>query len=246
MKQMDGAFFKHVDAIFRVFDNEVFIRKAGFLKFQDAAENDFQSMMDEDARMANTFGAYGCKFMANRQRRCLYAWQGWPHRLFRMLLGPEHATKVIAAFRRDWEVWHELQRVEEPTKELRALLDRSVFQLPKVKQWVCALQSTGWKVTKDIYEMAKEKACGVSSSLPIEEFIHYMKNIVRAKTGPRLRRPQRAMGTVIGKELLTKRFHFDAFPVRSAVGAKRRRLTSQDFVAEPGSETVDLMGDCDH
>ena len=241
-QQMQGDFSEHVWDIWNVFCSDAFIRKAGFLGFEDAPLQDKLVVLEEDDRMCAVFGKFGIHLFAARIRRCFYAWHGWPHRLFRILLSDEDARDVIAAFKSDYESYHQLQRVVNPCNELQEILGRSVFTLPKAKQWVCAFQASAWTKTDDIMQMAHEKAGGLSSSLMVEEFIHYMKNMKRSKTGKRLRRPHRAMATVIGQQLLETRFDFKPVVVQASVGGKRRKVSESGFVVAKDTETLDLSG----
>ena len=243
LRQHKGEFYEHMFKIFKVFSSDAFMSAAGFLEFQEVADDDKAAVLEEDARMAHVFGQYGLVLFAQRFRRCMYAFVGWPHRLFRMLLSDNEAKAVVSEFKQDYEVYTRLRAVEDPPAALLAILDRSPFMLPKTKQWVEALQHCEWQATESVLSMASEKCCSMSSSLPIEEFIHYMKNMKRARASKRLRRPQRAMATVIGQEMLRKRFHFQVFDVdTSATSSKKRRTSITDFQAKPGCESIKLDG----
>ena len=177
--------------------------------------------------MVKLFGSFALNLVSNRVRRTFYAFEGWPHRLLRVLLGENAQTSVIAEFKRDYEAFQSLQAKDEKSKELKEILDRSPFLLPKVKQWVAAFTSTEWKCADKILELAAEKAGASASSLVCEEQIHYMKNCRRAKCAKRLQRPAKCMATAVGQQLLQKRFHYDAFPVVQAVGRKSARFLMQ-------------------
>ena len=163
-----------------------------------------------------------------------------------MLLGNAHTVRdnTIDDFKKDLVAFESLQDHYPKPELLSDLLERSTFNLPKTKQWVAAFRESGWQATADVVDLGREKAEAISSSLPCEEMIHFMKNSKRQKGTKRLRRPQRCMATVISQSVLQKRFHFDAFPVDHVVPRKYMRLSENTFQAKPQDEdaTVCLEG----
>ena len=240
---MSGEFLGHVRETLRLLGDVGLSKDCGFTNFLYAGDAMLaEGALQEDERIAETFGRFARLLAANRLRRTFYAFHGWPHRCLRILLGEREQEEVIRQFREDFVAWEALKEVEPRQPALQQIIDRSTCSLPKTQQWVCAFQSTGWQVTPDVLGLAAEKARAVSSSLPCEEMIHYMKNCKRAKAGRRLCRPQKCMATVISQKVLHKRFHFEAFHVNRPLPRKMQKLEDGHFRPTPGDDSVDFTG----
>ena len=75
-----------------------------------------------------------------------------------------------------------------------------------------------------IKAMAKERAQASTSSLVSEELVHYGKNMARAKNCKKLRRPQKCFATAVDMDILSKMFHYDAFPISHALPRRSQML----------------------
>ena len=223
---MKGGYLKHITDTFSLLEDSGIATACGFSHWESGSlNNNKDAAYEEDERLAELLGRFALGLCSGRVRRTWYVFEGWPHRLLRLLISDEEAIAVVAEFKSDYEAYTQLLADDVPkTKKIKELLARSVFALPKVKQWLHAFEASGWTVTTEIKEMTKERAQASTSSLVSEELVHYGKNMRRNKNCKKLRRPQKCFATAIDMEILSKRFHYDAFPVSHSLARKSQRL----------------------
>ena len=226
VQQMKGGYYAQITDTFKLLEDSGVATACGFSHWESGSVNSNQdAAYEEDERLAELLGHFTLSLGAGRVRRAWYAFEGWPHRLLRLLISDEEAVAVVAEFKADYEAHTTMLSDDVPkTKKVTEIITRSVFALPKVLQWIHAFQASGWVVNDDIKAMAKERAQASTSSLVSEELVHYGKNMTRAKNCKKLRRPQKCFATAVDMEILHKRFHYNAFPISHSLPRKSARL----------------------
>ena len=191
--------------------------------------------------MAECLGNFAIRLMAIRIRRCLYAFYGVPHTLLRILIKRNsNCVSWFCGLAKAGVTLHNRVQAHGASKELHEFYDRCTFKTATTKQWWNAFGDSQWRVTDDMIDFAEKECQSLSSRLRCEQQGHYMKNCNRAKTGRRIKRPQRCMRSVVAIEVMTKRFGFEAFPVDSNILRKCKRLALTSWVPSQTDDSVPL------
>lgn len=152
------GYMLHVAQIAEALCDISVLQKAGFAvqgkpaSLGDCLEEDF---------LCGLLSRYQWNLVAARLRRGLYLTSGWPCQLFR-LLGPAHQQKEVAQrFQDDWKAFQALNSMENPSVEVRRVVQRSDFQKTAVMQFVHGCVEGGWKPTSEVCDLARRRARSV-------------------------------------------------------------------------------------
>ena len=123
------------------------------------------------------------------------------------------------------------------------MLRRHCLQTIAVQQWKCALEQEQYAVSPAIVDFAHRMLRVVSGSLVVEDAFNIAKNTSQMRGSKRMRVPEKTMGTVLGKELLTKRHHFQDHKQAPNFKEKTAALNLDTFGAgKRPAPSTDLAG----
>ena len=106
MEQHSGGFTRHLQETMNQLTNVPFVRKCGFLRFEEVCEDDLEAVMHEDADLANVFGTIILNLVGLRIKRHAYMFWGWPHRLLRILLPSSQGhDALVRELKHDWRIF---------------------------------------------------------------------------------------------------------------------------------------------
>ena len=94
----------------------------------EEGDDAMNGLIVQDEDLAALQGSLVLGLIKCRFRRILYAWQGWPNSLAKLLGSPGEAEAVMKAFHRDWQNWEKLKACAQPTATVKRYLHRSPFQ----------------------------------------------------------------------------------------------------------------------
>ena len=195
-EQQKGAFIQHLLDTFAVLKQPQFIKDCDFHAFQFLGHyGPGDAQYEEDERMAALFGDMDLRLNAARLRRCIYSFYGLPHSLTDVHW--DKNSRQVERFQKLCRVWVKLQEHRARfglDKLAEDYYNRSQFRKISTMHWWHAFNQENWVCSAKIKDFAHEQAGGMSSSLIVEEQVHYMKNSKQARAARRVRRPQRAMG----------------------------------------------------
>lgn len=108
---------------------------------------------DEYAQLA---GSLVVRLVAHRMRKFLDILRGWP-RCCSMFASTDAETRdsAMRLFRHDVEIYEGVMH-QHPYPEVRAMVQRSVFRLPAVQQFVELARAEGWACTERVQKFAKQ------------------------------------------------------------------------------------------
>ena len=134
--QMDGGYLHHIRETFALLKDSGFTRSCGSSRWESGSSTDtHEAMFEEDERLAEFLGKFALTLCSGRIRRTWYAFDGYPHRMLRILINEREGTAVIAQLKQDYEAYKKVLSDDVPkTKKIKELIARSVFVLPKTIQ----------------------------------------------------------------------------------------------------------------
>ena len=171
-----------------------------------------------------------------RIKRGLWLLRGWPWSLV-SVLHPDHevAQNTIERFKKDFDAWTRVKRFHETCPEVDEVLSRHCFEETSNKQLHLLLEQGQWKASQALKDHIRNRFSGLAATQLVEDAFGEMKNAKILKGGPRFRKPERAMGVVLAKEVIQKRHKFDPVPSGSFAAGLANKLPKDAFRAPSDS-----------
>ena len=127
VRQHEGDFWTHIRAIVKIMGSAASLADVGIL--QDAPHQHDNNWLLEQDSLADTMGQFGITLIGKRVSRCLWFWQGLPHRNVAGLSTKNGvAANSAKEFRKDHDAFLALKAAAPDNAAAQALLNRSVFQ----------------------------------------------------------------------------------------------------------------------
>ena len=216
--------------------------KCDFLLWNRVPVEDMEALAEEDDLLSMLTGEFVVRMVAQRCKRLLYTTVGWPHRILRVLLPDPAPAETMAELRDAVEVFEWAASKAGVPAAFRDMVARSPFQTVAGRQLIAMGRSTLWQPTAAVKDFAQERVETLISSLPIEEQIHYMKNCGQIRGSLKARRPERSMGMVVGKKLMSTRYRFSEVQASHPVMVRNSKLKKKAFRSDPKKCTMSLKG----
>ena len=243
-KQIAGDFMSSVCQTVQLLTNDGIIGEVGFcIKAGLSAKWDKdtidQTILMED-EMAEFFGQFCMCHVRHRLRRDLWIFS-WPTGMAHVLSGPVAAASTIAAFKEDWDIWEHYQHLPNKTAAEELLMQRHVFNLRCNKHYKTALHDLKYSIDRSFNRLIEENTTGMITTQAVEDSVCAAKSIGRGMTGPKFKRPERAMAAIIDQQIIQERHHFTPLPVITAGVPRTARLPLDAFQPKFSLKSMDLQ-----
>lgn len=236
--QIAGELAKHFSDIVAQLCDPVMLDQCGFKAPVDLSNERAHNFADTEDDFAHYMGMYTMALAANRMKRTLWIGFGWPTRMVLALQGEPHATQVIAEFQKDMQVWEALSAMPRHGKILGLMYKRHPFQMTSVRQLAVALKDLGFQCHPDFLALLRKRARGVIATQGCEDAIGTAKNSKQSKASTKYRRPEKAMGVVLAKEVLHQRHGYDVVATNSPLESRHSRLPPSSFRASKATRSM--------
>lgn len=168
--------------------------------------------LEAEEERAAIMGRFALAIVAARSVR-LVSLRSWPHKALLLLDGEAEARDTLAALRSDYENFQRLQRFQAlGNSHAAALVRRSVFGLPTVRQLCLALQGGAgdgtWVVSPSLRLFLQRKSERLTGFLICEDGFNAQKNHHIVKGKRRYMMPQKASALLLTQEVLTHSWGF--------------------------------------
>ena len=238
VEQTTGGYFKHLeDTIGLLSDVSILETLRCQLDEDDCNQN---VAVHADDEFADRAGSFVLSIVKNRLVRCMWLLEGWPAHMAATLLPGPRANEVVSDFKKDWEIYNELNEMRARTATLEKMHHRHLMQLTVNTQYKIGLERNGWALTPAFTNVVRSHNTGISSSLLNEEKFGAMK-ARRTTPGTSLfRKPQTSVARSLEAGTSSKRHGY--VPVDHDIDAvpSSLRLSKDMFESRPKAASLDF------
>lgn len=168
----------------------------------------------EQDELAGHCGNLALHSVGSLVRRCMWMLRGWLGNTVRFTGNARQVALGAKLLTKDFENFERLS--QEPSKEARKLISRSVFRTVPIQQAVACLQSTGWEVSAEIKELYTLKHQRLLAIQLIEEWFQRLRR-TEDHTFNKHGRPATAMMSLVQKKVIQEVHHFTPPPTHGSV-----------------------------
>lgn len=241
MRQVaEGRCMAHITVLWSMLTFASSLRKQGFwLGSSDDLTPD-PVQVEVDTMLAEESAALCMAMLFKRINRTLPLTLGWPNSTARFLSEPAIANPEAQRLLGEYDDYQRLVAAAASNPKAKELSERSIFRRTCVLQLVRALQESGGVITDELRCHLDRFMRRAMSTTAIEEGFNSMKNDAVLKRQAKLSRPERALATVLHREVLSQRHRYRELPRTSASVRKAAQAPAHFFKASAKEGSLDF------
>lgn len=242
--QVTGGFLQTLSQVAAVTQNAGELARMGFalpvkpLGARSGADDLMRDIVREN-EFAVELGTLALSLIGHRAKRCAFFLRGWPGRSAAFLAGGNVAKKHMSEFQKDIAAYDLLKDLELP--QAAPILERSTFDTCAVQQLRHLAQEGDYELTEGFLKWVGEANLKNITTMLSEDAFNRQKHKTSRQQSHKARE-QRAFGTLIDKQVLSKVHGYNEVKAQASNHHSRtEKLPSSAFRASFGGSSIDDM-----